>query len=122
MNFQEIYDAAVAAGKAAAGAMVPRPMAVQSAVGFNDGFDWNRPYEVVNDGVCGFAWVSFAGNEPFGRWAKKAGIARKGYPKGLQIWISDYNQSMQRKEAHAYAMAEVLRGAGVIAYAGSRMD
>lgn len=121
-NFEAIYEKAWAAGVAAATAMTPTPMAVQMATGLTGGFDWNKPYDVVSDGVCGFAWVSFKGNTPFGRWAKKTGKARPGYPTGLQVWIGNYNQSMQKKEAHAEAMAAVLREAGITAYANSRLD
>jgi hypothetical protein len=78
--------------------------------------------EVIADGVCGFAWISFKGTGPWAAWAKKNAGASKGYPKGLMIWISDYNQSMARKEAFADAAAEVLRANGIEAYAQSRMD
>jgi hypothetical protein len=48
-----------------------------------------------------------------------AGMARKdGYYGGVTVWISEYNQSMARKEAHARAFAAVLSAAGVRAYAG----
>lgn len=78
--------------------------------------------EVVESGVCGFAWVSFKGNTAFGRAMKKAGLARSHYPSGLSVWVSEFGQSMERKEAYARAYAEVLRKAGIQAYAGSRMD
>jgi hypothetical protein len=89
---------------------------------FGADVDPRQPTYFVADGVCGFAWVSFAGNTPFGRWANKHGIARKHYPKGLCLWVSAYNQSMQRKEAYAEAYAKVLRDHSIEAYAGSRMD
>lgn len=76
----------------------------------------------VADGVCGFAWIAFPGNTAFGRWAKKSGLARSHYPKGLSIWVHEFNQSMQKKEIYARAFAEVLRSNGISAYAGSRMD
>lgn len=115
----EIYRAASAAGRAAGQAHSPTPMGVYPV-----DLRGNRlgPTEVVEDGVCGFAWVKIAGNTSFGRWAKKEGIARSAYGGGLQIWISDYGQSMERKEAHARAMAKVLNNNGVKAYAQSRMD
>ncbi len=76
----------------------------------------------IADGVCGFAWVKFPGNTPFGRWAKSQGIARPGYPKGLAISVRDYNQSLQKKETYANAFAKVLAEAGIDAYADSRID
>jgi len=120
---QALYDRAFAAGVEAAQACVPTPMVVtQNANPFN-------PYsevvfrDVVSDGPCGFAWVVVRpGNSSFARWLKNRRLARPGYNGGVHIWISDYNQSMQRKEAHACAMARVLRDAGIEAYADSRMD
>ena len=98
---------------------LPEPMTVCEAdlMGNPIGRSWT-----VSEGACGFAWVTFAGNTPWGRWAKAQGIASKGYPKGLQIWVSEFNQSMARKEAYAYAYAKVLREHGIEAYAHSRMD
>ena len=123
-EFERLYNDAMAAGRVAAAKTVPTPMAVQNARGLTDGFDWNRPYEVVSDGVCGFAWVKVRpATSAFAKWLKKTGKVRNlAYTGGYDIWISDYNQSMQRKEAHAEAMAEVLRNAGIKAYAQSRMD
>ena len=98
---------------------LPVPMTVVESdlMGNPIGRSWT-----VSEGACGFAWVTFAGNTPWGRWAKAQGIASKGYPKGLQIWVSEFNQSMARKEAYAYAYAKVLREHGIEAYAHSRMD
>ena len=112
-----------AAGKAAAEACRPVPMVVGSpSTPFGNDVDPNKKRYYVPDGVCGFAWIAFGGNIPFGRWAKKNKIASKHYPKGLSIWVGDYGQSMQLKEAYARAFADVLQAAGVPAYAGSRMD
>jgi hypothetical protein len=98
---------------------LPEPMTVVEAdlMGNPIGRSWT-----VSEGACGFAWITFAGNTPWGKWAKTQGIASKGYPKGLQIWVSEFNQSMARKEAYAYAYAKVLREHGIEAYAHSRMD
>jgi hypothetical protein len=72
--------------------------------------------------ICGFAWVSFAGNTAWGRWAKEFGLARKHYPKGLCIWISRYNQSYDFKMAYAKAYAETLRANGIDAHYDGRLD
>ena len=40
----------------------------------------------------------------------------------VEIWVGEFNQSVTRKEAYAQAFAEVLREAGVTAYASSRKD
>ena len=61
---------------------------------------------------CGFAWVTMPGNIAFGRWAKKQGIASKGYPTGLSIWYSKLHslptQSVSVHEAAARAARDVL--------------
>lgn len=114
-DWSEIYQRAYEAGVKAANDIKPKitPMKVVGR---------DKEY-IVPEGPCGFAWISFKGNTSFGRWAKKQGLSRKSYPSGFCIWISDYGQSMYMKDAHASAMAEVLREAGVDdCYSGSRMD
>lgn len=108
-NFQFIWNAAKAAGMAAGNATVPAPMYIKG-------------YAPVADGVCGFAWVQFPGNDAFGKWAKKQGFASKAYPKGLWYWVGEFDQSLTKKEAFARAMAGVLEHYGIKAYAGSRID
>jgi hypothetical protein len=77
---------------------------------------------------CGFAWLSFPGNIPFGRWAKKEGIASKGYPTGLQIWYSKLHsvptQSISVHEAAARAARDVLAHGlqTSLVSTGSRLD
>lgn len=118
-----LYAKANAAGKAAAQACSVVPMIVGEAKGLlGGGINFAQPVYYVADGVCGFAWIKISGNSSFGKWAKKQLIARPGYPNGLQISVSEYGQSMQLKEAYAYAFAEVLREAGIEAYAQSRLD
>lgn len=122
MENSEIFALADAAGKAAAAAKVPVPMIVGAgAILVNGERVLDRSY-VEADGACGFAWVVVPGNSSFGKYLKRERGARKGYPSGIHLWISDYDQSMARKEAYARAFADVARGAGVDAYAGSRMD
>lgn len=114
-DFRAIWDEANKAGVAAAQACKPIPMTV-----YEDrpgGQSWHVP-----DGVCGFAWIAFKGNTPWARWAKKNAGATKNYPSGLHIWVSDFGQSMARKEAYARAFAKVLNENGIEAYADSRMD
>ncbi len=114
MDFQKVMDDAVAAGKAAAAALVPVPMVVVGG---------GQKY-FVPDGVCGFAWVKVTpATQPFAKWLKKTGkVQGAAYGGGYDLWVSDYSQSMQLKEAYAYAFADVLKAAGVTAYAQSRMD
>ena len=121
-TFEAIVAAAQTAGMAALNAAKPAPMIVGQAAGLFGNKIVPGTEEFVEGGVCGFAWVHFAGNTAFGRWAKKAGIASEDYPKGLMIWVREGGQSMQRKEAYARAYATVLKAHGIEAYPRSRMD
>lgn len=123
MNFSAIYSEADAAGRKAAEAVVPVPMyVVQRADPLNDNSPVVKAYPPVMDGVCGFAWVTVRpGNSGFAKYLKAKG-AHKGYYGGVELWVSGYNQSMTRKEAYAYAFADVCQKYGIKAYAGSRMD
>ena len=78
----------------------------------------------VADGVCGFAWINIKpGNCGLAKYLKNEKKARPdSYYGGVTVWVSDYGQSMQKKEAYAYAYAQVLRTDGYNAYAASRMD
>jgi len=78
---------------------------------------------VVDEGACGFAWISVhPGNCSFAIWAKKNLGYTKAYGGGVQRWVHEFNQSITRKEAYARAYAEVLQDAGIKAYMGSRLD
>lgn len=121
-DWRSVWDAAVVAGYAAVEKCVPKPMVVVAHVNPLDASSEIDKYWNVPDGVCGFAWISMKGNTSFGSWAKKTGIARKAYPSGLNIWISQFGQSMERKLCFATAAAEHLQNAGVKCYANSRMD
>lgn len=122
-EFKSLYEAAYAAGKEAAAKVVPPAMVVYSADLAGNRIPGSKSY-YVPDGPCGFAWVKVRpGNSAFARWLVRSGLARKdSYNGGVSISISAYNQSVARKEAHAYAMAEALREAGFRAYADSRLD
>ncbi len=118
--YLEAHNAGVIAGNNAK----PIPMTVCSADPLT-----GRPIaviDVVADGVCGFAWISLKAKSPENRkfiaWGKKANILRKSCMGGFTIWVSDYNQSMQRKEAYARAFASVLKAHGIECYVESRMD
>jgi hypothetical protein len=115
-DFAALWDKAWSAGVVAARGTVPNPMVVTDAL-------TGYTYPPILDGACGFAWVKIKpGNSPFANWLKKNGKARPAYNGGVDIWISDYNQSVARKEAHAGAMAKVFQDAGINAFADSRLD
>ena len=99
------------AGRTAATMMTPPVMRIEG-------------YAPILDGPCGFAWVNVKpANGQVAKALVAAGMARKNsYAGGVTVWVSEYNQSMARKEAHARAFANVLKNAGIAAYAGSRMD
>lgn len=117
-RFLELWNRAVAAGLAAGNKTVPIPMNV---IGGPPG-ETPKIYHVA-DGMCGFAWIVIKpGNCPLANWLKATGRATLHYGGGVNIWISDYNQSVARKEDHAHAMAQVFVDAGYRAYADSRLD
>ena len=112
-KYQEIIDKAYKAGIEAGKNARPIPMYV---------IDQGIPIDRIDDGACGFAWIAFAGNTAFGKWAKKQGLARSHYPSGLCVWVSEFGQSVDRKDAFAGAYAKVLKDNGIDAYSGSRLD
>ena len=130
-TFEMICAEARAAGEAAVEKLQVVPMIVgQETSLFSNKIDYTKPTYYVADGVCGFAWVDVypvnKGNTRAGKEERKLlerfGFRKNDYEKTYQLWISAYNQSMQKKETYARAFAEVLRANGVKAYSGSRLD
>lgn len=128
VQFEKVFAEAQAAASAAFEASKPVPMAVQNS-GLFEEFDFNKPYEVVADGVCGFAWVNVYvdGRSRVAKVMKQFGL-KSDYYGGYRFSSYDVapsgggSQSMQRKEAACGAFAKVLRDYGFKAYVGSRMD
>jgi len=117
-RFRKIAVAADCAGRAAAEAKVPEPMTVVGQIGADAGREYHVPA-----GVCGFAWVTIVpGTCSFAHYAKKHLGAQKPYRGGMQIWVSAYGQSYERKRAYAQAYAAVLKGEGIDCYSGGRLD
>ena len=130
-TFDLIVKEADAAGKAAVEKLEVVPMIVgQETSIFSNKIDYSKPTYYVADGVCGFAWVDVypanKGNTRAGKEERKLlesfGFRKNDYAKTYQLWVSAYNQSMQKKEAYARAYADVLRANGLKAYSGSRLD
>jgi len=128
VNFQKLWDAAKSAGLEAGDNVIPTPMVVSEHVNpLNDNSPVKNSY-YVSEGACGFAWVNFkmkSGlNRQFGRWLIKNNHARKDdYQGGVTIWISEHGQSIERKSAHARALASYLNNNGIKdAFPYSRMD
>jgi hypothetical protein len=111
-SFRRVHELGHQRGMEAGLACVPTPMVV-------------RGFEPVMDGMCGFAWVVVKpGNHPFARWLKREGLAETHWEGGVCIWVSEHDQSWERKRAHARAYAEFV-GAMVDAaqvYHDSRAD
>lgn len=123
-DFQDLYDRALAAGFEAGKNAIPTPMIVTE---HENMFDDNSPAKnqwYVSEGACGFGWVNVKpGTSRFARWLKEKDYANKdSYYGGVTIWIGEYNQSYERKVAHASAMAKVFTEAGWNAYGTGRLD
>jgi len=122
-KFQELFDKAHKNGMEAGNHCTPQPMYVGTPKSpFGNDIDRSKKVYKVDGGVCGFAWVHFAGNTAFGRFTKKNGLAGKDYPNGLCVWVKEFGQSMTKKMAYAGAFAKVLKEGKIDAYARSRMD
>ena len=111
--FDQVLAESQVAGIAAMNASLPIPMTVTGG---------GKSY-FVSEGVCGFAWVHIKekASTRLGKYMVTRGM-RRSYGGGLEYWIGEGGQSMQRKEAYAEAFANVFRKHGIIAYAQSRMD
>lgn len=130
-QFRTLYDEARIAGCQAVVDAVNKNAVVPMLVGqetspFSGKMDYSKPVEYISDGVCGFAWINIkSGNCAFANWLKKNNLARRDeYYGGVTVWVSDYNQSMQKKEIYARAFAKVIQGSGLVksAIAMARMD
>jgi hypothetical protein len=124
-KFEAAYEKARLAGKAAGEACKPAAMIVTQHA--NPANDASPPVKewYVPEGMCGFAWVKVTpGNCSFAKWLRKQKIVGgSAYGGGVDIWISAFGQSYERKEACAQAMAKVLvEELGIKAYAQSRLD
>ena len=125
-TFSEIYNRAHAAGMQALNTAQPSPMVVTEADVFGRPLA-NAVRHYVSEGACGFAWVRVRpGNCQFANWLKKTGLARKAYEGGVDIWVSEGGQSVERKEAYARAFAKVIREENIpgvkSVYSDSRLD
>jgi len=123
INPAVLYAAAHDAGNAAVESAIIAPMIVQQRANpLKDSSDLVKQY-YVEDGVCGFASIIVKpANSALAKYLKLNCGARKSYYGGIALSIQAFNQSLQKKEAYAYAFAKVLNDAGINAYVESRMD
>ena len=120
-EFEQLWSAANAAGRAAAEAHSPTPMVVQQVNPITN--EVIKTYEPITEGACGFAWITVRpGNSSFARWLKKQGLGHKAYYGGWEVPIHDYGQSYERKAIHAAHAVRVLRDAGIQASPRSNLD
>ena len=72
--------------------------------------------------ICGFAWVRVKGL----RGKKLKEFQKRGFDKcfsgGQMLFVSDYDQSHDRKAAYARAYAQTLQENGFDAWSESRLD
>lgn len=123
-SVKALHAQAHSAGMAALEAAVPTPMLWGSPTHpLGSNVDLTKPHSVDFEGPCGFASICFKGNTAFGRAMKKAGIAKSySASPGLYIWVREGGQSLERKEAYAWAYASVMVEAGAKVWVESRMD
>ena len=123
MQLQDIYQQAHEHGNLAVKMAFVTPMVVQQRENpLNDDSKVVREY-FINDGVCGFASVTVKpANCKFAKFLVANGLGRKSFNGGVSMSVRDFNQSLTKKEAYAYAFASVLNEHGIKAYVESRMD
>jgi hypothetical protein len=129
INYTGIWNKVQEEGRKAVEKLEVSPMIVQQVDLLNRPIPGTKP-EYVADGPCGFAWLEFrpaskAGKNDceFVKWMRTNRIGSyDDYAKCWRFPIFDYNQSIQKKEAHAEAMAQCLRAVGINAHANSRLD
>jgi hypothetical protein len=116
--YVEAYEAGVKAGNEIG---VPK-FIVGDSIGLSNKIDYSKPTYVLN-GLCGFAWVKiYPARGAFVNYLKSRNIGDKSYNGGYDIWVSEFGQSVDRKNAFAQAFAEVLKKYGINAYGQSRLD
>ena len=122
---QEIYSEAHSAGLAAGHGCTPTPMVVGTpTTPLGNDIDYSKDTYYVADGLCGFAWINIKpARGKFVKFLKDNDIGRKdSYYGGYTIWVSEFGQSVTRKENYARAFAKVLGDNGITAYSMSRLD
>lgn len=109
----QLFAKAHKAGMDAGQAVNPTPMVVQGG---------GKSY-FVGEGVCGFASVIIKpARGKFVTWLKANKNTYKHYYGGIALFVSEFGQSLTRKEAYASAFVKVLKDSGINAYVDSRMD
>ncbi len=118
-----LWARAIEAARKAHNECDPTPMVVRDAQ-LDGTLPPNGKTYYVSEGACGFGWVKvMPANSSFALWLTANGHARKAYGGGVSISTNfGGSQSIARAEAAAWALSDVLREAGIKAYADSRLD
>ncbi len=115
IGFRDMIHVAHQKGMEAAEKAVPVPMVVTETDG--------TPVAVVNDGPCGFAYVTLRpGTSSLARFLVKDEGWHKSYYGGVERSVQYFNQSLTRKAAYASAFAQHMRSAGYDAGSYDRDD
>lgn len=120
-----IMQRAEAEGRNKAYDCTPTPMIVQGRANMlDDNSPVVKEYAPVMGGVCGFAWVNVKpGTSRFARWLKDSGYGRSdSYQGGVSMFIHEYGQSYELKQAHASGVASYLQEQGINAHSYGRLD
>ena len=122
-EYEALYKRAMDEGLAAGKAAIPIPMTIIEPSNVMDPNSPPRNTYQVSEGACGFAEVVIhPATSSFARWLAKNGRASTRSNGGMSIWIGAHNQSVTRKEAHAYKMAEIFKAAGIKCFVSARLD
>ena len=122
-DWNAIYLEAKEAGVKAGDACTPIGMRVVQHTNMLDDSSPIAQSWDIPDGVCGFASVVIKpGTCSFAKWLIKNKLGGAQYYGGVGFSISEHRQSLQRKEAHASAVCEILSKYGINCYVDSRMD
>jgi hypothetical protein len=77
---------------------------------FSNEIDYTKKTYLLDEGACGFAWITIRpGNSKLANAYKKLGLAKSAYGGGVSVWVGEFGQSIDRKSAYANAYAEKLR-------------
>jgi hypothetical protein len=128
MNSESIYNEADQAAEKAFNECEPTPVMFGQAAGLFGNEMVAGTECIVDEGVCGYAWVNLhPARGDFVKFCKQNKIGNSGTYKGWTISMSKYGnrfngQSMARKEAAAEAFIAVLNEHGINSQMTSRMD
>ena len=124
VHCEKLLERAHLMGMDAGRGSTPTPMIVGSpSTPFGSDIDYSKPTHFVESGVCGFAGVVIKpARGKFVSYLKGLGMGHKHYYGGYYVPVSEFGQSLERKEAYARAYAKVLSEEGMNCYVDSRMD